>query len=329
MRLPQDAQDALEPSAPRRDRIPVLVIAGSARSGSTLLDRVIGRHEDFCSTGELRFIWQRSFGENQLCGCGVPFHDCDFWKEVSGRAFGVEPGQVDWAAAARLNASVERKRHLPWLILKRPPRCQSEMSAYGDLLARLYGAILQVSGARVVIDSSKDPRHGLVLSRLKRFEVHVVHLIRDPRAVAFSWKRPRRRPEIHWKSQDMTIQQVRASATRWTTHNAVVELLAGSAASYCRVRYEDFVANPDATLSRILAPYEWLDGKPATLEGGKVTLEPSHSVAGNPMRFKSGQVRVELDDEWRAAMPLRDRVSVAAATWPLLARYGYPLRGGE
>ena len=59
--------------------VPVLFIACAGRSGSTLLDRVIGMQDDFFSAGELRFIWERSFGENQLCGCGAPFDECAFW----------------------------------------------------------------------------------------------------------------------------------------------------------------------------------------------------------------------------------------------------------
>jgi hypothetical protein len=311
-------------SSSARERIPVLLIAGAARSGSTLLDRVIGMHDGFCSMGELQFIWGRSFGENQLCGCGMPFHECPFWREVSDTAFGVEPGDVDHEAATRLKSFVDDKRHLQWLLLKAPPRFRAELTAYGDLLERLYSTILDVSSARVVVDSSKDPRHGFVLSRLKRFEVHVVHLIRDPRAVAFSWKRTRRRPEIHWKSQDMMVQQTVAASARWTAHNALVELLGASAASYCRVRYEDFVVDPGATVAKVLAPYEWIDA--ATAAARQVILEPSHTVAGNPMRFKTGPLDIRLDDEWRLAMPRRDRLSVVAATWPLLARYGYSLR---
>jgi Sulfotransferase family len=324
--VPQADGDAIEPASSQRDRIPVLLIAGAARSGSTVLDRVIGTHDGFCSMGELQFIWQRSFGENQLCGCGLPFHECAFWREVSVSAFGVEPRDVDVDAATRLKAFIDDKRHLQWLVLKAPPRFRSELLAYGDLLERLYSAVLRVSGARVVVDSSKDPRHGFVLSRLKHFDVHVVHLIRDPRAVAFSWKRTRRRPEIHWKSQDMMIQQAGASSARWTVHNAFVELLSGSAASYCRVRYEDFVVNPAATVSRILAPYEWLSERPAAESAEPVVLETAHTVAGNPMRFKGGPLNIALDDEWRISMPAHDRALVTAATWPLLLRYGYSLR---
>jgi hypothetical protein len=318
-------REALAPPT-QAGRIPVLFIAGAARSGSTLLDRVIGMHEGFFSSGELTFIWQRSFRENHLCGCGEPFHDCDFWGEVSEMTFGVEPAQVDETVAERLKASVDAKWRVPYMVLPKVPHRQPELLAYGDLLARLYGSILNVSGSRVIVDSSKDPRHGLVLSKLPQIELHVVHLIRDPRGVAFSWKRVRKRPEIHWKEQDMMVKDVWGTATRWMTHNTVVELLSASAASYCRVRYEDFVTDPHAALARILAPYDWDHDTPEDLGAGHVVLEPTHTVAGNPMRFNKGDLGVKLDEEWRRKMPLRDRLEVAAATWPLLVRYGYHLR---
>ena len=310
-----------------RGRIPVLFIAGAARSGSTLLDRAIGMRDGFCSLGELQFVWQRSFGENQLCGCGAPFHDCEFWREVSYAAFGTAPADVDQLAARRLKAEVDRKRRIPALVLNAPGQMRRALRDYGELIERLYGAVLDVAGARVIVDSSKDPRHGLVLSRLDCIELHVVHLIRDPRAVAFSWQRRRERPEIHWRKQEMTRQPVRSSAARWTTHNAVVELLCATAHRHHRLRYEDFVSDPAGAVSQIVSAYEWADAA-VTGSPGELVLEPSHSVAGNPMRFSSGTVRVELDDEWRRAMPLRDRAEVAAVTWPLLARYGYPVRAG-
>jgi hypothetical protein len=311
----------------RRRRIPVLFIAGAARSGSTLLDRAIGMRDGFCSLGELQFIWQRSFGENQLCGCGAPFHECDFWREVSRAAFGCGPAEVDELAARRLKAEVDRKSRIPALLLNTPGPMRRALREYGELVERLYGSILDVGGARVIVDSSKDPRHGLALSRLDCIELHVVHLIRDARAVAFSWGRKRERPEIHWRKQEMMRQSARASAARWMTHNVVAELLCATADRHHRLRYEDFVSDPLGAVSQIIAPYGCADTTARALSG-ELVLEPSHSVSGNPMRFDSGTLAVKIDDEWRAGMPPRDRAAVAAVTWPLLARYRYPLRAG-
>jgi hypothetical protein len=307
--------------------IPVLFIACSGRSGSTLLDRIIGMHEGFCSAGELRYIWERSFGENQLCGCGVPFDECAFWREVSCRAFGVDAAQVEATTAINLWRSLDDIRHFPWLVQAHNPAShRAALLIYSQLLEHLYQGILGVSHDRVIVDSSGDATHGLILSKISSIELHVVHLVRDPRAVAFSWKRARRRPEIHWTSQDMPIQSARMSATLWMMHNTMTELLSKSAATYCRLRYEDFVENPDAALSKVLAPYEWTRGQPTELTGQEVVLKPSHTVSGNPLRFKQGALKIGLDDEWRYAMHPHDRQSVMAITLPLLARYGYPLR---
>jgi hypothetical protein len=303
---------------------PVLFIACAGRSGSTLLDRIIGMHNGFFSAGELRFIWERAFGANQLCGCGVPFDQCTFWGQVSRGVFGVGAAEVDATAAIRLRRSLDEIRYAPWLIQSHSPAFfQSSLFLYGKLLERLYETILGVSGMQIVVDSSGDATHGLILTRLPNIELHVVHLIRDPRAVAFSWKRARRRPEIHWKSEDMPVENVRTSAFRWVMHNTMAELLAKSAASYHRVRYEDFVADPGGALSRILAPYEWVKGVSERIAGKEAVLKQAHTVSGNPMRFEHGGLEIKLDDEWRQAMTTSDRRMVTAITLPWLARYGY------
>ena len=72
--------------------IKVVYIAGHNRSGSTLLDRMLGQIEGFIAVGELRQLWWRGLEENQACGCGAPFHDCRFWAEVIRTAYGTLEG---------------------------------------------------------------------------------------------------------------------------------------------------------------------------------------------------------------------------------------------
>jgi hypothetical protein len=304
----------------------VLYIAGALRSGTTLLDRVIGGYGGFCSAGEVQNIWKNSFDENQLCGCGAPFRECVFWGEVSNRALGHDADKFDPTAAIHLQDSVDRIRHIPLLVSpRRPKHYQSALMAYGELISHLYTAIREVSGEKVIVDSSKSPAHAMLLSKLPGFEVHVVHLVRDPRAVAFSWQRQRRRPEIHWKTEDMPIERISTSVYSWIAYNGLAELLSPSKMSYCRLRYEDFVADPTVALAKVLAPYEWIETDPAKVDTTEMVLEPTHTVSGNPMRFKSGKLKLELDDEWCRVMRPHDRRLVTALTWPLLMRYGYPL----
>jgi hypothetical protein len=225
--------------------------------------------------------------------------------------------------------SLDGIRHAPWLIhARRPASVRAAQHIYVRELARLYETVLRVSGDRVIVDSSGEATHGLLLAQIPNIQLHVVHLIRDARAVAFSWQRARRRPEIYWASENMRTEHVARSTFRWAMQNALAELLAKTATSYCRVRYEDFAASPAASLSAILAPYEWIGEPPASLAENWVTLSPGHSVSGNPMRFKHGLIDIACDEEWRVAMPARERRSVVAAAWPLLTRYGYGTRNG-
>jgi hypothetical protein len=292
-----------------------------------LIERIIGSQQDLCPIGEAQFIWDRSFGDNQLCGCGSAFHDCPFWGEVSQRAFGASPSTYDSTVPLRQKTRVD-KGHLPWLVLRRrPAQYQASLDAYGGNLTQLYSAVLASSNRKIVVDSSKDHRHGQTLSRIPDIDLHVIHLLRDPRAVAYSWRRVRTRPEIHWKMAEMPVDPLATTTQRWILLNLQLELLSRSASTYSRVRYEDFVADPVGELSRILAPF----GGPsaaaiAQLSKGYVTLEPTHTVSGNPMRFQHGDISVNPDVEWQRKMPERDRLAVTALTLPLLRRYGYPVR---
>jgi hypothetical protein len=77
-----------------------------------------------------------------------------------------------------------------------------------------------------------------------------------------------------------------------------------------------------------VARFAGLDVGPAELrfiEGDRVTLRGSHSAAGNPMRFVTGEIALRRDDEWVRALSPAARRRVTALTAPLLARYGYPI----
>jgi len=72
--LPEDT-----PPKPPDAAIRVLYIGGWGRSGSTLLDLILGQAPGLFSAGEVREIWQSGLAENRLCGCERPFRDCSFW----------------------------------------------------------------------------------------------------------------------------------------------------------------------------------------------------------------------------------------------------------
>ncbi len=304
-------------------KIKVVFIGGASRSGTTLLDRILGQVNGFFSLGEVHHIWDRCFIENQLCGCGKPFKECEFWQGVVKEAFGGFD-QVDAQRILRLQRSVARIRHTPWLLFPglRSQEFNSLLKQYTEILKHLYEAIAKLSDCQVLIDSSKAPPHAFVLSDMSNIDLYVIHLVRDSRAVLYSWQLKKRRPEIHWTEEYMPRLSLLKGTQEWMLFNWLTGLLRNRVRLYRVVEYETLAERPRATISKIL---EWLRIKSANLNffinENEVNLGIDHTVSGNPMRFRQGVMRVCPDREWMERMPWFKRYLVTALTYPLLRSY--------
>jgi hypothetical protein len=299
----------------------ILYIAGCGRSGSTLLDRILGQIDGVVSIGESVHLWRRGVLGNQLCGCGRPFLSCPFWVEVGKRAFGGWEA-LDVEAVIRLQRATDRNRFIPTMIVPVSPAHDRSRRRYSAILERLYGAIAATSGASVIVDSSKHASTAFVLRSLSTVDLRVVHLVRDPRGVCYSWTKEVRKPEVTGRVEHMPRYHPIRMAVRWNAHNALIHLLRSVGTPTLSVRYEALVQHPVAELGRILEFAELVSDL-SFLGEGTVWLEPTHSVAGNPARFRSGAVPVRLDAEWTQRMSPLHRRAVTCLTWPLMRRYGY------
>ena len=302
----------------------VLYIGGFGRSGSTLVERILGQLPGFCSSGEVVFLWQRGLIDGQLCGCGTPVPECDFWNRVGKTAFGGWD-QIDAHEMLALQKRVDRNRYIPSMVAPRlRPAAAADMERYTEVLSKLYRAIGEVAGARVVIDASKHASTAFLLRRVPGIDLRVVHLVRDSRGVAYSWTKEVKKPEVTGDDAFMPQYSPSSSGRQWVAYNLMFDAL-GAIDKTMVLRYEALMAQPREGLERILAHA----GEPATpdsfsfLGDGYVDLSVDHTVAGNPMRFHQGRLDLRLDQAWTTKLPERDRKVVTAITWPLQLRYGY------
>jgi len=302
----------------------VLYIAGDGRSGSTLLERLLGCHPALFPVGELKQIWERSFIDDQLCSCGAAFSACPLWKQIR-ETMQAQGGIPDPQAVVELQRRVDRIRHLPRrLLTRRRGREDPDAARLRKIFARLYGAIATVTGADWIVDASKHPQTAYLLADAPGIELHVLHLVRDPRGVAWSWQKKQVRPEITDRTELMPRYNTWVSAGNWLLVNRLAELAGGPAAAYRRIRYEELIARPAATLDQL---FTWL-GLEATggdfiSPNGEVELTRDHTVSGNPLRFRTGPTTIRNDDAWRQAMPPARQRLIRLLTRPLLNRYGY------
>lgn len=308
-----------------RAPVKVLYVGGLGRSGSTLLDRMLGQIPGFFSVGEIVYIWLRGLSQNRLCGCGTPFRECPFWLDVAEEAFGGWD-RVDASRMMSLADSVERHRYLPLQLYPQLwPGYRARLEEHAAVLAELYRAIHVVGGTRVIVDSSKAPSYAFVLRRTPGIDLRAVHLIRDSRGTAFSWTKRVVRPD----AVDQTVYMQRYHpvriASRYLTRNLMMELLGGLGVPTVRMRYEDLVRSPRPHVERVvnLAAEEVEPGALDFIGDGEVELGVNHTVHGNPLRMKLGRVPVRLDEEWRSSLKREYYGIVTTLTWPLLRRYGY------
>ena len=311
--------------------VKVLFIVGCGRSGSTLIDQIVGQAPGFCSVGELHTLWTHGLIDGDSCGCGETVRDCVFWRKVTTEAFrGVESPSAREIAVLLDKHARTRPR---WLFQELLGRSQAEESAlvrYGEILHRLYQTIASTSGARVVIDSTKVPSHALIAARFASVDLYVLHLVRDPRAVAYSW---RRNPDAGGRSERSRIAVrslgVLESTAQWIFRSLFIEatLRPLLGAKYHRIRYEDFA---DAPLSseEILLKFIGESGRTRpsfVVDNRTVIVGENHILSGNRAKFRRGEVRIMRDDEWRTGMSRVAKLACVLASWPLLLRYGYPI----
>jgi len=306
--------------------VTVLAIGGWGRCGSTLLDMLLGEIDGFVSAGEVREIWLRGCVENRPCGCGLPFDSCPFWTQVGKEAFGGWH-RLDLQALLTTRYGWDRAWRFPQLARRHGAASRSdEVARYVDALGRLVRAVAAVSGARVVVDSSKLATHVLLLTRAADLDVRLVHLVRDSRGVAYS--NQKRVLKLVTSGEPTLLPRYGSVSTalRYDLYNGLQHLLARRPdVPFLRYRYEDVVTGPAPALRRLAGfcglPEPDLD----FLTDGAAELGENHLVDGNPVRFHHGEVRLRPDLAWQTALaPSRAR-TVTALTLPLLRSYDYRL----
>lgn len=272
--------------------VQVLYIAGAGRSGSSLLDLLLGLSSDVSSAGEIHRLSIRP--DFMRCSCGDVLAECSFWEDVRGaleRREGYEiPSWEDWPITLSATGAPDRAARFFLSSLSVVGHWPSSrvryLRAYLDIAVRswqVYEAVGDITGSEVVVDSTKNPLRLLALAEAGRDRLKALYLVRDGRAVAASTVR---RTGVPWW---------RASAS-WTTTQVKVQaaLRTLNADQKLMIRYEDLCIGPVRELNRI-RQFLGLEALGAPLD---VASGDSHLVPGNPMLL-AGFDAIVLDERWR------------------------------
>ncbi|GAA1120089.1 sulfotransferase [Arthrobacter flavus] len=301
----------------------VLMLGGFGRSGSTLLERCLAECPGVVGLGEVLHLWERGLRDDELCGCSLPFSDCPFWTGVGEYAYGGWES-LDSSLAVEDRTAVVRNRYLPELVtgLTFPTRRRQRQRLL-DRLDALYRAARKVGAAQLIVDSSKHPAYAYLLRRAS-VQLKCVLVVRDPRGVAYSWAKVVKRPEAGSSDAYMPRYSTAAAVANWAAYGLLFHALTLLRVPVKTVHYEDFMAHPRRVVDEILS-FAGVDATDTShIQDDAVTLSKHHTVAGNPMRFRTGRLEIRKDSVWQEQMPLRDRRLAGLISLPL--RFAYRLQ---
>lgn len=281
-------------------QIKVLYIAGSNRCGSTLLARVLGDLPGFVAIGEaLVHFFYGSSDDHVPCGCGQNVADCPFWKGIS------IPSRGDRVAARWLRL---RRTAFLQLYLHRHPE---QANQWTNSLRDFYFAIADHARAEVIVDSSKSPLHAILLSVVPNIDLHVVHLVRDPRSVAASSRRSK-----VWLPGASPLR----ATLRWLGMTLGSVYLQSRVSKSRTLRYEDFVRDPGHSIAQIMGDLGYEVLPTPLVNKSVVDLGPQHMLGSNPDKLRRGPTRIT---EKSLALGSFSRGLVSLLTAPALWKYGY------
>ena len=326
--LSSERQDrcSASPATPNKligDDIHLVCIVGHGRSGSTLLQRVLGTLDGYLAIGELTSIWTHYCQENQMCSCGHAFRDCEFWDAVFNEAF----GGFDAVDADRMNGlkryTLRHHKIAMHFPLFRSSGHASKVAEYADVHANLYRALMKISGCHTIIDSSKKSGHVMALSAAPDIQMQLVALVRDSRACAYSWQRHKRRTGVTDRVEYMEKFSYWQTSVRWGLGEVELFLMKNRLKLTGVYRYEDLADAPSSISAQIAEHIGVREPAFPFVSEKAIALGSDHSLRGNPSRFDHGVVSIRPDMEWRSNLAFRGKALITVLTLPWLMKYGY------
>lgn len=279
-------------------RLKVVYILGSSRSGSTLLDTLIGNADRTLSAGELgHLFWAfdaaRAGKTSALswCSCGRLVTDCPVWSTV-------------WAELAtrydlkELSRQTDRfetiVRSAPTDVLA-PVVLRGALRRHLEALVFTVRSLARITDVRAVVDSSKCPSRAWLYSRLpsESFDLRFLHVVRDGPTVVSSAVTHFEPSEVEGRPAPYPPLLAVATATlHWLYMNVAASMIGRlHRRRYLRVDFEDFAQRPLESLSA-LESFLDIDLEPVRqrIRDGQ-TLTPGHILCGNRSKLSSAQLR--------------------------------------
>lgn len=280
-------------------RIPVIYILSNGRSGSTLLDMLLGLYPEVWTLGEAQILpWE--LRENRApCGCGTELSECNFWSSILPE-LPINEGSfpIEFFREKHNAGKVLRPKLLPDIrAYSISARWQEAVQEYGVINWRYFSTVKiaaeERSGHQIkyLVDASKDPYRLFWMLKSGRFDLYVIHLLKDPRAFVYSMV----------KRDPGSFRTNLRFSVRWKVENSLFAHLCADPelnGKTMLLRYEQIASDPNGVLERL---GDWLQVEARELTPESFRDKENHAISGNPMRWLDTEIA--LDQKWLRNLP--------------------------
>lgn len=267
---------------------------------------VLAKAPQLLTIGEIHQFLDYLVNQKQ-CACGQQLSNCAFWSPIAESItdrYSLEQLQD----LKQRTEAAESHLNLPKAFLKTDKEFVAFFANFHQILANHYPN-------KVFLDSSKYVGRALQLSRIKSLDLKVIYVVRDIRGVAYSFGKQVQTPKSPLKALNYygLINFV----------SLMAQFILGKK-RVRRVKYEDFVANPQPTLES-LQEFLNIDLKNVqTALKNNDPFEMPHIIAGNRLKHnKTIKLRPDLD--WKENLSGTRKVAYYLLSLPLQLIFRYPI----
>lgn len=276
--------------------IKVIYICGEGRSGSTILDTLLGNHPDIFGAGELWSFWSEDKSKTGPCSCGAPFDECEMWNSFR-QEYLKRIEEPDTKRSDALRAQLDRiQPHL----FGYPKITDQQRAQYQSDHLKFYQAVAKVSGKNIIVDSTKMVGRAFNLETIDGLDLRVIHLSRDGRGVV--WSRMRDLKKDPTRKRHTPVESI----LNWRIKNKLaLKLKQHLGSRYVHVRYEDLVQSPIQTLKNVGEACDVDFSHTIDLLENSGEFQVGHQIGGNmAARLGGGTKSLKLDEQWKEALPI-------------------------
>ena len=254
----------------------IIYIAGTARSGSTILATLLGSCDGVVNVGEVTHIGRDGFLNNKPCTCNCEAKTCPVWGEVIDKVQTSEVSNVE-----HIFSSTDR--HIGVLIAFLRHIFHFQNKKWTALNKTIFEELGSSSGASTIVDSSKYAARGLLLSDTFQHRTKIICITRSPQGLLEAFSKKNEKEQLRKTSRQACVYYF-------------ITVISLRIASFCSrkkhiwITYEELLENPIDVLLKIEGFLNTDLTQAKRLVENSLPLSTGHVITGNRLRHLKGVV---------------------------------------